>query len=276
MRDVVGFVKRVGGGAIDDNITGEAAKAAFYFFLSLFPMLLVLFAFTGLFGGEHAFDRIMDWLQTALPEDAIGFVEQPVRDITGEQRPGTFSIGLLAAVWAASNFFAVIGDSLDNMFDARGGSWWKKRLKAVLMMLVGGSLLFGSAVALIAGPQLAEAAGLAGIVSWLAWPVIFLVLVGLVWALYYIMPAYDQSTRRRELLIGAVAATVVWLIATAGFRAYVGSFADYTQLYGLVGGIIVLLMWLYITALAILLGGEIAEALIERRERPGNDRTAAA
>jgi membrane protein len=276
MRDVVGFVKRVGAGAIDDNITGEAAKAAFYFFLSLFPMLLVLFAFTGLFGGEHAFDRIMDWLQTALPEDAIGFVEQPVRDITGEQRPGTFSIGLLAAVWAASNFFAVIGDSLDNMFDARGGSWWKKRLKAVLMMLVGGSLLFGSAVALIAGPQLAEAAGLAGIVSWLAWPVIFLVLVGLVWALYYIMPAYDQSTRRRELLIGAVAATVVWLIATAGFRAYVGSFADYTQLYGLVGGIIVLLMWLYITALAILLGGEIAEALIERRERPGNDRTAAA
>jgi membrane protein len=272
MRDVVGFVKRVGAGAIDDNITGEAAKAAFYFFLSLFPMLLVLFAFTGLFGGEHAFDRIMDWLQTALPEDAIGFVEQPVRDITAEQRPGTFSIGLLAAVWAASNFFAVIGDSLDNMFDARGGSWWKKRLKAVLMMLVGGSLLFGSAIALIAGPQLAEAAGLAGIVSWLAWPVIFLVLVGLVWALYYIMPAYDQSTRRRELLIGAVAATVLWLIATAGFRTYVGNFADYSQLYGLVGGVIVLLMWLYITALAILLGGEIAEALIERRERPGDER----
>jgi membrane protein len=89
--------------------------------------------------------------------------------------------------------------------------------------------------------------------------------------MYYIMPAYDQSTRRRELLIGAVAATVLWLIATAGFRTYVGNFADYSQIYGVIGGVIVLLMWLYITALAILLGGEIAEALIERREGTAGD-----
>jgi membrane protein len=272
MSEVVGFAKRVVTGAIDDDIPGEAAKAAFYFFLSLFPMLLVLFAFTGTFGGEQAFDRIMDWLQDALPEEAVGFVEQPVREVTGEQRPGTFSIGLLAAVWAASNFFAVLGNSLDNMFAVDGGPWWKKRLKAVLMMVVGGSLLFGSAFALVAGPQIASAIGLAEVFQWIAWPLIFLLLVALVWAMYYIMPAYDQSTRRRELLIGAVVATVLWLLATAGFRTYVGNFADYSQLYGVVGGVIVLLMWLYITALAILLGGMVAKTLIERREGTGRMR----
>jgi membrane protein len=261
------FAKRVARGALDDNITGEAAKAAFYFFLSLFPMLMVLFAFTGLFGGEQAFDRIMGWLQDALPEDAIGFVEDPVREVTEQRNPAAFSFGILLAVWAASNFFAALGDSLDNMFDARGGSWWKKRLKAVLLMLVGGSLLFVSSLALITGPQLAGALGVPGIMQWLAWPLVFLMLVALLWVIYYIMPAYDQSTRRKELLIGAIAATIMWLLATAAFRMYVSGIADYSRLYGIVGGVIVLLLWLYITAFVILLGGEIAEALIERRER---------
>jgi membrane protein len=268
---VLAFTERVARGALDDNIMGEAAKAAFYFFLSLFPMLIVLFAFTGLFGGEQAFDRIMGWLQEALPEDALGFVEDPVREVTEQRNPAAFSFGILLAIWAASNFFAALGDSLDNMFDARGGSWWKKRLKAILLMAVGGSLLFVSSLALVAGPQLARMLGAPGIMQWLAWPLVFVMLVALLWVIYYILPAYDQSTRRKELLIGAVAGTVLWLLATAAFRTYVSGVADYSRLYGIVGGIIVLLMWLYITAFVILLGGEIAEALIERRERGATD-----
>jgi membrane protein len=269
------IAKRVVRGALDDNITGEAAKAAFYFFLSLFPMLMVLFAFTGLFGGEQAFDRIMGWLRDALPEDALGFVENPVREITEQRNPAAFSFGILLAVWAASNFFAALGDSLDNMFDARGGSWWKKRLKAILLMLVGGSLLFVSSLALVAGPTLARTFGVPGVMQWLAWPVVFLMLVALLWVTYYILPAYDQSTRRKELLIGAISATILWLLATAAFRTYVSGIADYSRLYGIVGGIIVLLLWLYLTAFVILLGGEIAEALIEQRERGATGEVAA-
>jgi membrane protein len=257
-------VKRVGAGAIDDNITGEAAKAAFYFFLSLFPMLLVLFAFTGLFGGEHAFDRIMDWLQTALPEDAIGFVEQPVRDITGEQRPGTFSIGLLAAVWAASNFFAVIGDSLDNMFGVRDRSnWFRKRAKAFLLMLIGGALLLGSAAALLAGPQITHWLGVSEVFAWIAWPLVFVALVALLWVTYYILPAHDQDSMRRELLIGAVVGTALWLLATVVFRFYVYNIADFSRMYGFIGGIIVLMLWLYITNIAILVGAQTANVLAQ-------------
>jgi membrane protein len=254
--------KQVAVSAMRDNITGEAAKAAYYFFLSLFPMVIALFAFTGIFGGSDAFDRIMNWMQSAMPEDATAFLEGFVREITDQQRPDALSLGIIMTIWAASNFFAALGDGLDAMFDVSGRStWWKKRLKALLLMVLGGTLLFTSAVALVAGPQIAGALGLATIVSWLAWPLVFVMLVALLWLIYYILPAHDASGIKRELLIGAVVGTTLWLIATFGFRVYVGNFANYGRMYGVLGGIVVLMLWLYITALAILLGGEVADVM---------------
>jgi membrane protein len=264
------LARRVVVEAVGDNITGEAAKAAYYFFLSLFPMVIAMFAFTGILGGSAAFERIMDWLNTALPEDATQFVEGFVREITDERRPDALSLGIVLTIWAASNFFAALGDGLDTMFDVRGrSSWWKKRLKSLLLMVIGGSLLFGSAAALLAGPQLAAVLGLGPLAQWLAWPIVFTTLVVLLFFIYYILPAHDQSSMRRELLIGAITGTALWLAATALFRLYVSNFGNFGMTYGLIGGIVVLLLWLYITATAILLGGEVAHVLVlERGEQP--------
>jgi membrane protein len=260
--------RRIINEAVDDNITGEAAKAAYYFFLSLFPMILAMFAVTGLFGGDAAFQRIMDWLTTAMPEDATGFLEGFVREITDQRRPGALSLGIILTLWAASNFFAALGDGLDAMFGSRDqSSWIKKRLKSLLLMFVGGALLYGSAAALVAGPQITAGLGLPPVVQWLAWPIVFIVLIGLLWLIYYVLPARDQTVIRRELLIGAVIGTGLWLLATAGFRMYVANFADYGRMYGVLGGIIILLLWLYITSLAILLGGEVAHVLADEKER---------
>jgi membrane protein len=157
------------------------------------------------------------------------------------------------------------------MFDVRDrSSWWKKRLKSLLLMAVGGSLLFGSAAALLAGPQIAGALGLAPLAQWLAWPVVFATLIALLWLIYYILPAHDQSSMRRELFIGAVIGTTLWITATAAFRIYVSNFGNFGMTYGVIGGIIVLLLWLYLTALAILFGGEVAHVLVmERDEHAG-------
>jgi membrane protein len=261
-----GRLRRIGKDAIEDNITGEAAKAAFYFFLSLFPMLLVLFTATGLIGGEAAFARIMEWLESALPQDAVQQVEGVVREITEDRRPGALSLGIIIAVWASSNFFAALGDGLDRIFGVRDrSSWIRKRLKALLLMVIGGVVLIGSALALVAGPQIARGLGLSPLLPLLAWPLVFAMLVGLLWLVYYILPAHDQSRMHRELLIGAVAGTAVWLLATLAFRFYVSGVADYERMYGFLGGIIVLLLWLYITTLAFLLGGEVANVLVEER-----------
>jgi membrane protein len=257
-------LRRTARAALDDNITGEAAKAAFYFFLSLFPMIIVLFAATGMLGGEFAFARIMDWLTDALPAETVPQFEEVVREITHQNRPDALSIGILLAVWAASNFFAALGDGLDRMFGVpQNGSWWKKRLKAILLMFTGGAALLAGAVALVAGPQIAAALGIREVFQWLAWPLVFVLLVGLLWLTYFILPARDQNAIRREILAGAVVATIIWLLATAAFRFYVGGMADYGRMYGVVGGIIVLMLWLYITSLAILLGGEVAHVLAE-------------
>jgi membrane protein len=259
---VVDVARRTVRSAVADNITGEAAKAAYYFFLSLFPMVLALFAFTGYLGGDAAFQRIMDWLSTAMPDEGTAFIEGFVREVTDDRRPDALSLGIILTLWAASNFFAALGDGLDAMFDSRDESrWWKKRLKSLLLMFVGGALLYASATALIAGPQITAGLGLADILQWLAWPMVFIMLVGLLWLIYYILPARDQTLIRKELLIGAVAGTAVWLLATAAFRLYVANFANYGRMYGIIGGIIILLLWLYITSLAILLGGELADVL---------------
>jgi membrane protein len=267
MKPLFRRVKRVLAEAVEDNITGEAAKAAYYFFLSLFPMVIALFAFTGILGGSAAFARIMEWLTTALPADATQFMESFVREITDDRRPDALSVGIILTIWAASNFFAALGDALDAMFDVRGkGSWWKKRLKSLLLMAIGGTLLFASAAALLAGPQIAAALGLTPIAQYLAWPAVFATLVILLWFIYYILPAHDQSSMRKELFIGAIVGTTVWLLATAVFRLYVSNFGTFGTTYGILGGIIILLLWLYLTAIAILLGGEVAHVLASEGE----------
>jgi membrane protein len=258
--------KRVLKGAFSDNITGEAAKAAYYFFLSLFPMILALFALTGILGGTTAFEFIMNWLTSVLPDGATEYLEQFVREITDQQRPGALSLGLLLAIWSGSNFFAALGDGLDVMFNVGEHSkWWKKRLKAILLMALSAILLGGGSAALLAGPRIASALGLGAFVGFIVWPLAFLLVVAMFFLTYYIMPAHDQAGIRRELLIGAVVGAGIWLIAAAAFRLYVANFASYSATYGFVGGIIVLMLWLYLTAFAVLLGGEVADMLAAER-----------
>jgi membrane protein len=259
---LVDRTKRIVAGAMSDNITGEAAKAAYYFFLSLFPMILAAFAFTGFLGGSSAFDTIMGWLQGVMPAAATEYLGEFVREITDERKPEALSLGIVLAVWSASNFFAALGDGLDAMFNVReNASWWRKRLKAIGLMLVGGALLWGGAILIVAGPELARAAGLGPYAHLLAWPIVFVLLVALLWMTYYIMPAHDQRAIRGELLVGAIAGTLIWMLATLLFRVYVSNIASFGRTYGFIGGIIVLLLWLYITALSILLGGEVADVL---------------
>src|SRR5690606_2879630 len=130
----------------------------------------------------------------------------------------------------------------------------------------GGVLLWGGAILLMAGPQIAAALGLGPYAHFVAYPVVFLLLVALLWITYYVMPAHSQREIKRELLIGAVAGTVIWVLATLLFRLYVSNIANFGRTYGFIGGIIVLLLWLYLTAVSILLGGEVADALASEGE----------
>jgi membrane protein len=123
-------------------------------------------------------------------------------------------------------------------------------------------------VILVTGPQIARALDLWGTAE-VVWnlvqlPLSLLLVVAAFWACYYILPARDQAASKSETLQGAAVATLLWVIATLGFRFYIANFASYADTYGFIGGFIILLLWLYITGLVLLIGGELASALEQR------------
>lgn len=250
------------GEARSDNITGEAAKAAYYFFLSLWPLLLGLFAFTGIFGGQQAFDWIMGWITRALPPEPTRFLEEFVREITAEERPQVLSLGVILTVWSGSSIFVSLADGLNRMYDVpEGRAWWKRRLIAMALLLCASILVPLGATAILAGAEILDRLGLGGAWNVARWPLAYLALTVLAWLIYYFLPNRRQRLSIRYVTIGALVGTFLWVLVTSAFRVYVANWGSYGSTYGVVGGILVLLIWLYLTALAILFGGEVAVSL---------------
>lgn len=262
MRGLLRTAWAIVGEARADNITGEAAKAAYYFFLSLWPFLLGLFALTGLFGGEPAFDWIMGRITAALPAEPTRFLERFVREITAEERPDVLSLGVALTLWSGSSIFVSLADGLNRMYDVEERRpWWKRRLIALALLLAGSLLLTAGAAAILAGAEILQRAGLGGAWNVARWPLAYLALTALAWLVYYHLPDREQSLSIRHVTIGALVGTALWLLVTTGFRLYLANWGSYGSTYGLVGGILVLLIWLYLTALTILFGGEVAVSL---------------
>jgi membrane protein len=262
MADFKTTVKRIFKDSAEDDIPGAGARVAFFFALAIFPAIIALFAITGIAGGDDAFQWIMERIRQGMPEDAATQFEGFVEEITGTERPGLLSVGLLGVVWAASNAFNGLTIGLNRMYGVEEErSWLKRRLLSVGMLILAGIVLNLGTIAIIAGPELAEVVGLGAVVGYLSWLLAFALLTALLWITYYILPNRDQSGWKREVLIGAVCGTTVWIVASALFRVYVSNFGNYSATYGFVGGIIILLLWLYITAISILFGGEVASTL---------------
>lgn len=268
-------VKRIVREAADDNLTGESAKAAYYIFLSFFPLILVIFALTGIFGGEQTFDWIMDQIRGRTPPSTAAFLDDVVRQITSRPEAGALGIGILLTIWSASGSIAALADGLDTVYDVKERrNWFKKRVLVLTLLLAVVVLLVGGAVIIVAGPPIIEALGLGVVAKILRWPVAAIMIVALFWILYYFLPNRDQGEAKGKVLIGAVVGSLVWLAVTAGFRFYVSNFGNYNKAYGSIGVVIVLMLWLYLTSLSILFGGEVAAVLEETgREANSHDGT---
>lgn len=249
-----------------DDLSNQAAKVAYFFFGSLPPLIMALFGLTGLIGGQKTGDWLTSRLTTSLPAEASGLVMDFVNDIVHKNAPGPLSIGLLLALWAGSNIFSTLEDTLNQVFSVPAErSFIKKKLVAV-GMLVACSLLFitGSAV-LLGGGKIADAMGLgeAGRVIWavVQIPLAFALITATFWLIYYVLPLKDQSKCKMTLLKASAIVAVLFVIASLAFRFYVTNFGSQTETYGLLGTVIVLLLWMYVTSLVILLGGEVASEM---------------
>jgi membrane protein len=246
---------------LEDDLMGEAAKMAYFFFLSLFPLILSVFAITGIVGGDEAFTRIFRVAETVVPQYAWQFVSQLIREITDRDRPGVLSFGILMTAWAASNGIAALTNVLNDIYRVNERrSWWRRRLLALAVLVIGVVLLVLGAAAVVPSVDWLRSKGLAR-ANVIRWPLAIGLPTGAAWLAYRFLPARSPRHANRAMVGGALVATLLWLAVTVLFRMYVANFGSYDRTYGAVGAVIALLTWFYLSALAVLVGGEIAAVL---------------
>jgi len=266
-----GAVKRVVPEFKDDDVSDLAAALTYYAVLSIFPALLVMVSVVGLAGRS-----VSQTLTTNIGQLAPGSVQDVLTQAIGELERGAGGAGLVAvlgvlgAVWSASKYVAAFMRASNTIYDVpEGRPLWKTlpiRLSVTLVTLV---LLSASAIAVVATGGIAEQVGkMIGVGStavtiWdiAKWPVLLFVVSFLFALLYWASPNAKQGFR--WVTPGGILALVIWLVASAGFAVYVAAFGSYNKTYGSIAGLIVFLVWLWISNVALLLGAEL-NAELER------------
>jgi membrane protein len=258
------LLKRTAKESSDDDILGLAAQLAYYFFLALFPAVLFILALASFFPLTNVIDDIVGALRPIAPADVLRLVEDQLRRISNADSGGILTIGILGAIWSSSAAVIAIVGSLNRAYDIEEGRpWWKVRLTAIALTLGLAVLVLASFTLIVAGPamasQFASSFGLGPTFDWtwkiLQWPVAFLLVSTAVGLVYYFAPDAEQEWA--WITPGAVIATLLWLVVSLVFKFYLAHFADYNATYGAVGGVIVLMLWFYISGLAILVGAEL-------------------
>ena len=256
----------------DDNLTDWAAALTYYSVLSIFPALIVLVSVLGLIG-DSATQPLLDNLGKVAPGPAKDIFTSAIKDLqSGKGSAGLlFFVGLGAAVWSASGYVAAFMRASNAIYDIdEGRPVWKTLPVRVVLTLVLLVLLAISASAVVLTGGLAQEVGdLVGLGStaltvWdiAKWPVLLFVVSFMFARLYWAAPNVRQPGFR-WISPGGMLAVVLWVIASAGFAFYVGNFGSYNKTYGALGGVIVFLIWLWISNIAVLLGAEF-NAELER------------
>ncbi|WP_374109404.1 YihY/virulence factor BrkB family protein [Anaeromyxobacter sp. SG17] len=252
-----------------DQVTDIAATVTYYGVLSLFPFVLFLVALASLVIQPSDAERMVQELGRVAPGPVTQIISDRIRELGQQQNVTLLGFGAVAAVWAASGGVTALMRALNTAYDVKEGRpFWKVRGLAILMTLVSGALALVAALVAVAAAPLAEWLGgpIGTAITWLRLPVAGLLMM-LLWALaYYVLPDVEQKFR--FITPGSVFGVVVWVLASWGFSKYVTSFGSYDKTYGPLAGVIVLLLWMWISALVMLVGAE-ANALIEHRSPEG-------
>ena len=253
----------------DDDVTGNAAQVAFYFSFALFPLLLLLLAIFGLVlnNAEELRTELFAYLQQVMPVSAFDLVRSTLTEVADNTSGGKLTIGILITLWSASTGIDNLRGALNEVYNLKETrSWWKTKLLAVLLTLGIGILVAITMSFLFYGEQLIayvlpiESTVILNLLEWLT----VLGALLLIFALVYNFTPNHQPFEWKWITPGAVVGLVSWLLVSIIFQVYLNYFNSYSKTYGSLGAVIILLLWLYLTALVILLGGAINAILDEK------------
>jgi len=258
-----------------DDVTDLAAALTYWGVLAVAPAVLALVALLGVFGdAEQIVTRVMETVTNMAPGLDLGTVERLIQDLASRESAGLALItGLLVALWSASGYVNAFARAMNRIYEVdEGRPIWKLRPMMLLITLVALVLMAIIAVAMVLSGPVAEAIGETiglsevTVTIWniAKWPVI-VVLVALTIAILYYATPNVQQPKFRWISVGSFVAIVVWAIATFAFGLYVG-LGSYGDTYGALAGVIVFLLWLWLTNNALLFGAELDAELERARE----------
>jgi len=277
------LTRRVFSESVEDDVFGRAAELAFYFLLSVFPLLLFLTSLFGYVVGESGELRreLFNYLEAVIPsEDVLAMVRGTLREII-EARGLRFSLGLVFALWAASQGMAAVSRVLAAAYGVeQRRSLWRGQLMAMALTVGFSGLAVLALTLLFAGGHIAALLaqrfrfGEAFLNLWafLQWPVVLIFLIAAFELVYNFAPGGRVHRRLHWTSPGSAVAVALWLVASFGFRSYLARFNLYDWAYGSLGTPIVLMLWFYLTGLAILVGGEVNSEIhkaLAEQERAG-------
>jgi len=260
----------------DDQCTDLAAALTYYGVLAIFPAVLALSAILGLVGqSEKSVQTVLDVISPLVSEDALGTIEPTLLELASSQTAGwALLVGAVIALWSASGYVGAFARAMNRIYEiGEGRPFWKLRPLMLLVTLVAIALVALVLLMLVVSGPLAQSIGdqiglgdqAVQVWNIAKWPVMVLAVMVIVAILYYATPNVQQP-KFRWVSVGAVVAIVIWMVASAGFAFYVANFGSYNKTYGSLAGVVVGLVFLWLTNVALLLGAEIDSELERGRQ----------
>jgi membrane protein len=271
------ILKRTVNAVIADNVLGMAAQLAFYFFLSLFPALLFLVALLSFLPIQNVMDQLLAYLAEFAPQDVLDIIKEQLEDIAEGGRGGLLTIGFVGALWSSSLAMVAIIDTLNRAYNIQESRpIWTVRAMAIALTMMLAIFIVISITLVLLGPLMAEwmaawfGFGRAFELTWkiAQWPLVFFLVSSGIGLIYFFAPDAEQEWV--WITPGSLIATVLWILSSLGFRFYLANFGDYQETYGTIGGIVVLMLWFWLTGVAILVGAEL-NSEIEHASPYGKD-----
>jgi membrane protein len=272
-----GVIKRTVKEFREDNLTDWAAALTYYGVMSLFPMVLVLVALLGLVGQyPRTSDAVLRIVNDIGPSSAVDTFRKPIQGVVKSKggAGALLGVGVLVSLWSASGYVGAFMRANNAIYEVKEGRpFWKLRPLQVAVTLLVVVLITMVAIGIVITGPLARAVGdevglgneTVTVFNFAKWPVIVLVLLLIVGVLYYAAPNVRQ-TSFPWITPGGVLALVVWALASAGLGFYAAKFGSYQKTYGTLAGVILFLVWLWVSNIALLLGAELNAELERARE----------
>jgi membrane protein len=276
-RSWFGTLKRVVAGFRDDNVTDWAAALTYYAVLSIFPAFIAMISILGLVVDPATITRVVTDVVAQLgPESAVNTFKGPIEEISNNRSTALLGLifGVAVALWTASNYVGAFMRASNAIYAREEGRpFWKLKPIQVFVTFVLVMMAALVVLALIVTGPVAEAIGNAvglgstAVTVWdiAKWPVMLLMVMLMLAILFWSAPN-AKPVGFRWVSPGSVTAVLVWVLASAGFALYVANFGSYDKTYGTLGGVIVFLVWMWITNIALLLGAELNAETERARE----------